>query len=273
MKTDIRKHLILIAAVILLVLPAVPGAAQKKARPVIGISGYTNGTTACVRMTYVQAIREAGGIPFVIPVTTDTEQINDILDNIDGIIMSGGEDYDPQLYGEQPIRQLGEVVPERDKFDLLLIRGAVGRGLPLLGICRGEQGLNIALGGTLYQDIPSQLPNSVKHGQSAPASYGTHAISVEKGSVMGNLLGVDSISVNSFHHQSVKKPAPGLIVSATAPDGVVEAIEKPGDPRIVGTQFHPEGAVYAGDMRFLPIFTNLVEQAAKYKRTKCKNHQ
>lgn len=271
MITDMKKHLILVAAVILLVLPASQAAAQKKAKPVIGISGYISGTTACVKMTYIQSIREAGGIPFVIPVTNDPEQINDILDSIDGILMSGGEDFDPQLYGEQPLRQLGSVVPERDKFDLLLIKGAVGRGLPLLGICRGEQGLNIALGGTLYQDIPSQLPKSVKHSQTAPSSYGTHAVKVEKGSIVGNLLGADSISVNSFHHQSVRTVAPGLMISATASDGVVEAIEKPGDPRIVGTQFHPEGFVYAGDMRFLPLFSNLVEQAAKYKASKCKS--
>lgn len=258
-----KRFLFSVLAVILVF--SVNGATAQT-KPVIGISGYVDGSTACVGMTYVKSVREAGGVPFVIPVTTDMAQIDDILDNIDGLIMSGGEDFDPQLYGEQPVRQLGDVVPDRDKFDISLIKRAVERGIPLLGICRGEQGLNIALGGTLYQDIPSQVPTNLKHSQKAPRGYGSHAIRIDKKSLVYTLLGTDSISVNSYHHQAVRRIAPGLEVAAVAPDGVVEAIEKPGDRRIVGVQFHPEGFVYSGDMRFLPFFRNLVDEAAKYMK-------
>ncbi len=258
-----RRYLLLPVLAVLTVVSVCRSAAQTK--PVIGISGYVDGSTACVGMTYVKSVREAGGVPFVIPVTTDMAQIDDILDNIDGLVMSGGEDFDPQLYGEQPVRQLGDVVPDRDKFDISLIKRAVERGIPLLGICRGEQGLNIALGGTLYQDIPSQVPTNLKHSQKAPRGYGSHAIRIEKNSLVYKLLGTDSISVNSYHHQAVKDLAPGLRVSAVAPDGVIESVEKPGDTRVIGTQFHPEGFVYSGDMRFLPFFRNLVEQAVKYR--------
>ncbi|MGM9774778.1 MAG: gamma-glutamyl-gamma-aminobutyrate hydrolase family protein [Candidatus Egerieousia sp.] len=261
-----KRYLLLPILAALLVLSVNQATAQNK--PVIGVSGYIDGTTACVGMTYIKSVREAGGVPFVIPVTTDMSQIEDILNSIDGLVMSGGEDFDPQLYGEQPLRQLGEVVPDRDKFDISLIKRAVERGIPLLGICRGEQGLNIALGGTLYQDIPSQVPTNLKHSQKAPRNYGSHAIKIDKNSLVYNLLQVDSISVNSYHHQAVKDVAPGLKVVAVAPDGVVEAIEKPGDKKIVGVQFHPEGFVYSGDMRFLPFFKNLVNEAAKYSKSK-----
>ncbi len=190
-----------------------------------------------------------------------------MIESIDGLILTGGEDIDPlKWFGEEPVPATGGIVPVRDFFDIHLVRAAVARGIPVLGICRGEQVINVAFGGTLYQDIPSQAKskNPVKHRQSAPREYGTHSISVKKDSRLYEILGADvagsgKLSVNSYHHQAVKDVAPGFVVSAYAKDGIVEAIEMKNDPHVIGVQFHPEGLISAGDDTFLPLFLNLVK--------------
>ncbi len=260
------KALIAVVAIFALsVFAGVDLFAQRK--PVIGVSGYTEGSTARVGMTYVNSVRAAGGVVFVIPVTTDAAIIDEILDNIDGLVMTGGEDVSPLIFGEQPHLRLGEVVPERDTFDLTLIKRAIERGIPVLGICRGEQSMNIAMGGSLYQDIPTQVKDAVQHRQVAPNYYGSHTIKIVKGSLLNRLLGVEEINVNSFHHQAVKDLAPGFKITARATDGVVEAIESE-NGKAFGVQFHPEGFVNHGDMRFLPIFEHLVKMASEYRATK-----
>ncbi len=149
----------------------------------------------------------------------------------------------------------------------MLIKMAVEKGLPLLGICRGEQLLNVVFGGTLYQDIPSQAKDSyVKHRQQAPSSYGTHSISIEKGSILNKVLGTERAVVNSFHHQAVKDPAPGFKVIARAADGIIEGIQM--NEKVFGLQFHPEGFVANGDDTFLPIFQYFVEKANEYQSGK-----
>lgn len=235
--------------------------AQKK--PVIGVSCSIDGSTVEAGMTYVVSVRKAGGIPFVIPLTTSGKEIDEYLDRIDGLLMIGGEDVSPLLFGQQPSKSLGEVVPDRDIYDLALIRKAVKRGIPVLGICRGIQCLNIAMGGDLIQDIPSEVQDAIQHRQNAPRSYGSHTITITKGSLMANLLGVDEIAVNSFHHQACGKVAPGYKVTARASDGVIEAIES-ADGKSFGVQFHPEGFVYSGKKEFLPIFQHLVKLAGEY---------
>ena len=137
-----------------------------------------------------------------------------------------------------------------------------------LGICRGEQLLNVAFGGTLYQDIPSQAGAYIKHNQDAPGSYGTHSIDIEKNSLIYKLLGSEKAVVNSFHHQAVKEPAPGFKVTAKSKDGIVEAIEMIGTDKVWGTQFHPESFVNAGDDFFLPLFEHLVKKAKEYRAGK-----
>ncbi|MBP9019362.1 MAG: gamma-glutamyl-gamma-aminobutyrate hydrolase family protein [Bacteroidales bacterium] len=232
----------------------------------IGISSTMgDGTETSVPLTYINAVIKAGGVPVVIPVTDDSEILSTILDRIDAVIMTGGEDIDPlKWYGEQPIPQLGEIAPDRDAFDIALIRLTVERGLPLLGICRGEQLLNVAFGGTLYQDLPSQFKGySVSHRQKAPGKYGTHSIYIEKNSLLHNMILLDSIAVNSFHHQAVKDVAPGFRVTAVSKDGVVEAIEKIGSTRVYGVQFHPEIFTANGIDTFIGIFKNLVQEASK----------
>jgi putative glutamine amidotransferase len=240
--------------------------AQNVQKPVIGISSTMgDGASTSAPLTYVNSVIRAGGVPVIIPVTDDKELLSVILGKVDGLIMTGGEDIDPlKWFGEEPRPALGEIAPKRDAFDIALIRLAVEKGLPVLGICRGEQLMNVAFGGTLYQDIPSQLPGySVKHNQKAPGSYGTHSIWIEKGSVLNIVTGLDSVAVNSFHHQAVKDIAPGFRVTAWSKDGVVEAIEKEGAPKVFGVQFHPEVFTSAGCDTFLGIFRHLISEAGK----------
>lgn len=246
--------------------------------PVIGISAYKEGGQCQVNMTYINSIRLAGGVPLVIPVTCDDAQIAAIVDAIDGLVMTGGEDFDPlKWYGEEPIRALGEVVPERDEFDVKLIRAAVAKGIPVLGICRGEQLMAVAFGGSLWQDIPSQVKDSyVKHRQGATTStVGTHSIEIEYNSFLYRILGNrEGAVVNSFHHQAIKDVPKGFRVVARSADGIIEAVERmhpateklapeyaDGGSLILGVQFHPEAITNGGNHEFLPIFQFLVNAA------------
>lgn len=254
----------MLLAALLLCIPAL---AQSQKKPVIGISCSIDGTTVEVGMTYIKSVRKAGGIPFIIPITTNEKEIDEYLDRIDGLLMTGGEDVSPLLFGQEPSRFLGEVVPDRDFYDLVLIRKAVKRKIPVFGICRGIQCLNIAMGGDLIQDIPSEVENAIQHRQNGPRSYGSHTINIVKGSLVAKLLKTESIAVNSFHHQACGKIAKGFKVTAKAPDGIIEAIESE-DGRSYGVQFHPEGFVYSGNNTFLPLFQHLVKLAAEYAENK-----
>lgn len=242
--------------------------------PVIGISSYSESGRCQVNMTYVNSVRMAGGVPLVIPVTGDDAQIDLVISAIDALVMTGGEDFDPlKWFGEEPVRGLGEVVPERDEYDVKLVRAAVARGIPVLGICRGEQLLAVAFGGSLWQDIPSQVPSSyVKHRQSPTSgAYGTHSISITPDSKLAKILGKDKAVVNSFHHQAIKDVPKGFKVTATSADGIIEGVERigklpgfvDGGGVIIGVQFHPEVITNAGNPEFLPIFRFIVEEAGK----------
>lgn len=245
--------------------------AQGSRKPVIGISsGWGEGSSTSAPLTYVESVIRAGGVPMVIPLTSDPELLAAMLDRVDGVIMTGGEDIDPlKWFGEQPVNAMGTIVPERDAFDIALIRMAVGRNMPLLGICRGHQLLNVAFGGSLYQDIPSQVKGSnVKHNQKAPSNYGTHTINIEKGSLLNKQTGLDKVAVNSYHHQAVKDVAPGYKATAYSEDGIIEAMEKEGSTRVFGVQFHPEGFTSKNIDTFLGIFKHLIKEAEAYKAEK-----
>ena len=242
--------------------------------PVIGVSGYVDGAKNAVNCTYTNAVRLAGGCPLIVPVTSDDSQIEAIVSSIDALIMTGGSDFDPLIYGEEPLRANGDIVPTRDDFDIKLIRAAVAKGIPVLGICRGEQLMAVAFGGTLWQDIPSQIATStVKHRQSGtPGSYPTHSIDIEKGSFLYKALGnVEVSKVNSFHHQAIKDVPAGFKVVAKSKDGIIEAVErtgalakeyKDGGNIIIGTQFHPEILSTGSASPFVNIFRILVQKAA-----------
>lgn len=219
-------------------------------RPVIGITSGTRVEASgnlrdyeelCyVSRDYIRAIEEAGGLPIVIPVYRDRDLSARYLRLMDGLLLAGGVDLSPHFFGEEPHPRLGSIDIERDEVEMELTRLALELDLPILAICRGIQVLNVAAGGTLYQDI-SQLDRDVlKHRQSAVGWYGSHSIEIVEGTLLHRIVGKRHMRVNSSHHQAVKDPAEGFRISARAPDGVVEAIESQRHRFILGVQFHPE---------------------------------
>lgn len=237
--------------------------------PVIAISTNDVSGKTQVNTVYVNAVLKAGGIPLLLPCSRQPETLAALLQQVDGIILTGGEDFHPLLYGEEPIRQLGGVNTSRDVYDLMVLHIALQQNLPILGICRGEQLCNIGLGGTLYQDLPAQKAGVGMHQQSIPAAVGAHTITIEPGSYLHRVLGLSQTVVNSFHHQAVKEVAPGLKVSARSADGVVEAIEGFPTYNLLAVQFHPEHLV-AGEApaTFLPLFQDLIERAKKRQQAR-----
>lgn len=218
-------------------------------KPVIGISGnilINKGNTfsgyrrSYVNQDYVEAILRAGGIPFIIPFNEDLESIREMVEHVDGVILSGGHDVNPYNYGEDPLLKIGEVFPERDVFDMEIYKTAVKFNKPVFGICRGFQIINVVNGGSLYQDLSYADFVKLKHDQQDNPSQATHFVKFEEGTFLRDILGEES-KVNSFHHQILKDVAPGFKVVAKSPDGVVESIQKiTEDCFVVGVQWHPE---------------------------------
>lgn len=192
---------------------------------------------------YVEGVAQAGGVPVVLPPVVGHRDAGDIVGSLDGLLLSGGSDLHPGYYGEEPIPELDVVIPERDEFEMALLEAALRRGIPIFGICRGMQVLNAALGGTLYQDIPSQLGlDVIKHRQETPKWQATHEVEVRNGSAASEIVGGDAVKVNSYHHQAVKELAEDLVVSAYSSDGIVEAVESRNlsSRWIVAVQWHAE---------------------------------
>lgn len=213
---------------------------------------------------YVDAVVRAGGVPVVLP-PLPFEMAATVLDQMRGLLLSGGGDLDPAYFGEEPLSGTGKVSPRRDVFELALARAALIRQVPVLGICRGMQVLNVAAGGTVYQDLVLGVKQPLKHFQEAPRWYGTHHIEIHPGTKLAGIFNVSRLRVNSFHHQAVHRVAPGFRVSAVAPDGVIEAIEAGAHPFGVGVQFHPEG-MWEKESVFLGLFTALVAAAGGKRR-------
>lgn len=209
--------------------------------PIIGItSSYDEqNNNLLLRQYYVEAVEAAGGVPIIIPAILSENSTKSLLKSIDGLILSGGVDVDPLLFGEEPQPNMGEICPARDEFELNLTRLALVQDLPLLAICRGLQVLNIAAGGNVLQDIGVAVQSPVKHSQQAPKWYGTHTINISPGSRLAETWGTKMV-VNSYHHQAVGAVGEGFIVNARSLDGVVEGIESLRHSFVLGVQCHPE---------------------------------
>lgn len=246
--------------------------------PKIGISANRKEGTSCIAEPYFQSVVMAGGAPVLIPVITDIHTLSSIVEELDGLIFSGGGDINPEYLGEAPIPELGDTDACRDEYDFLLLKLAFDRQVPVFGICRGHQLINVAFGGTLYQDIHAQhSKEALPHSQEEARDVATHTVTLAP--FLSKLQAAlhfseasshrlsSSIAVNSIHHQAVKDPAPEFVATATAPDGVNEAMEHPEYP-IFSVQWHPEPMAVSGNETMLNLFRYHVRQAEVYARSK-----
>jgi gamma-glutamyl-gamma-aminobutyrate hydrolase PuuD len=238
-------------------------------RPVIGLSDiYRNGGSSVPR-SYVEAVLSVDGIPVIVPLMYEEDKIVELLKSLDGIIFTGGEDFAPSYYDETPIPHVNKINAPRDMFDIKLLRLAVEHGIPVLGICRGLQLINIAYGGSLYQDLEIQYPDkSIRHRQTLPKEEPSHAVMVEDDAFFADIVKERMLMVNSSHHQAIKKLAKGFRVAGTSPDRIVEVIEKVDSAHwIVGVQFHPEMMIN-NSLPMRRIFENFVGEASRLKSEK-----
>jgi len=208
---------------------------------------------------YVHAVLASGGLPVLLPAVSSDECRGAYVQHLHGLLIPGSPtDVDPWRYGEEPHARLGPVNPVRTDFEIQMVRLALMRELPVFGICGGSQVLNVALGGSLYQDILAQLAKAYKH---SGAPERAHTIDIVPGTHLAAILGTQEMRVNSLHHQAVKAPGHGLIISASARDGVIEAVEMVDQPFVIGVQWHPE-RLYAEDEAAQRLFSVFVQQAA-----------
>jgi putative glutamine amidotransferase len=225
-------------------------------KPIIGVNcDYSEDGKCFLKKEYTDAIVLAGGTPFILPIVKDKEQLN----NIDGILLSGGNDISPERYGESCHEKTKLVPVQKDDFDFLLVREALDMDLPIFGICYGLQLINVGLGGSLIQDIPSQYETSIKH----RSDHETHIVSLDKASRLFKILKHETLEVNSTHHQAIKTLGKKLRASAVADDGIIEAVESTGHTYVIGVQWHPETII--GKDTQIELFRTLIDAASKGK--------
>jgi putative glutamine amidotransferase len=238
-------------------------------KPLIGIgadvkqSGSGGREQAFGYMNYIDAVLRGGAIPVIIP--PQPQNVDDLLASLDGVLLAGGRDCDPALYGEQPHPTVEPMDTRRQGNDLALAKAARERGIPTLGVCLGLQVMSVAAGGTLIQDISEETGTSVVH-ESEPGDRARHEIRVEKGTALDAILKETALVVNSSHHQAVRSPGEGLRVSAWALDGIVEGIEDPAHPFYIGVQWHPEDM--PGEASAEKIFDAFIQSAMKHARSR-----
>lgn len=246
-------------------------------RPLIGITtqtmhsidGIPEGLPSSWMMNqrYLHAVAESGGAPLMVPLLdNDLETLHAIYDRLDGILIPGGVDMDPHTFGAARSPRLGRTDPARDAVELALTRWAIADKKPLLGLCRGSQVINVALGGTLYQDLEAEYPHAIKHDYFPTAGFArdylAHPVEVTRDSRLGAILERQEVRVNSMHHQGVKDLAPGLVVNAVAPDGLIEGLESSNGHFMVGVQWHPESLV-DHDAGMRQLFRTFIETSGR----------
>ncbi len=229
-------------------------------RPVVGVTLGAGGRPGrqAIREDYLHAVVQAGGVPLLLPAVSAADA-GDLLRRVDGLLLSGGGDVDPALYGQKPHRRLGRVDRRRDDFELALAREALVRDVPILAICRGQQLLNVATGGTLLQDLPSELEGASEHDAPGGRRRRSHVVELLPHTRLRAILGRDTVAVNSFHHQAVDRLGHGLAAAGRCPeDGVVEALEAKGRRFVVAVQWHPE-SFWDQPVSFQALFAAHVE--------------
>ena len=233
-------------------------------KPIIGVTPLFDRERDSYWMLpgYLEGLEQAGAIPIVLPLPEDLDDLPQLVSLCDGLLFTGGQDVSPALYGEAPKPTCGEVCPARDRMEQTLLHLALERDLPVLGICRGIQFLNAVLGGTLYQDLPTEYPFQTQHHMPPPYDRAVHTVTLQPGTPLAELLGTEHIGVNSYHHQAVKTLAPCLTEMAWSEDGLIEAVCLPGKRFVWAVQWHPEFS-FRVDEHSRKIFGAFVAAAGK----------
>ena len=213
-----------------------------------------------VHEEYANAVFESGGVPILIPVDQNAETVSALMERIDGLLLTGGADIHPCRYNEEPHKNIGSIDNKRDEMEFLALKSAWERNIPVFGVCRGHQFINVFFKGSLYQDIPAQMEGAFCHSQVSEKNINTHTVSIENGSLLHRILKKDRLLVNSKHHQSVKTVGVGIKVIAKTDDGIVESIERPSRPFFMSVQWHPE-CTFKTDPDSRKIFSAFIQAA------------
>jgi len=243
-------------------------------RPIIGITTFWENKIKpgklynLVSHNYIRSVYSAGGIPILIPLVDDKKITKNYLESINGLVFTGGQDISPLAYGENPIQQVQMICEERDEFEIELFLEALKLNMPILGICRGMQLINVAMGGTLYQDMSFERKEALGHfPQNTPVHNLYHSLKIDRESKLFSIFRETEMKVNSFHHQAIKKTADNLKEAAWASDGIIEAIEHISSDFVLGVQWHPEDLTIHHPT-FLKLFEALIEASERFRRQK-----
>jgi len=264
----LKTRIIAVVLTLVFAIGVMTGCAGNKEEkvPVIGISwmeDISEGEYSEDLQAYINGVEQAGGKAVALDLVTTEKEAKKVLKELDGIVFTGGEDIDPSCYGEEVLPECGEINEERDVSDMLLAKAAIEMNKAVLGICRGQQLINVAEGGSLYQDIPSQIGTDVEHVDPAEEDFVWHTVTVDKDSLLYNAMQTTELEGNSWHHQCVKELGKGFVAKAYTEDGVIESIQMEGKKFVLGVQFHPEWHIdpYYGDEEYIAIFEALVNAA------------